>query len=95
MAAVHPIRVINGRGGVAAVGRTANITENGVYALFRSGRELPTSGVITVELVLPAHTVAESRKGETRTVYYRCRVTRQELMGQHLGVGLEFVKKIQ
>jgi len=92
MAAAYPIRVISGRGGVVAVGRTANITERGVYALFRRDRELPAS--ITVELILPAHTVTESRNA-TRTVLYRCRVTHQERMGKHLGAGLEFVKKIR
>jgi len=94
MAAVYPIRVLAGRGQVMCAGRTANITERGVYALFRFGRELSAGG-ITVELILPAHGVSESARSATRTVRYRCRVTRQELMGQHLGVGLEFVEKIR
>jgi hypothetical protein len=95
MAAVYPIRILAGRGRVTCAGRTANLTERGVYALFRFGRELSAAGSITVELVLPAHTTSESARDDTRTVRYRCRVTRQELMGQHLGVGLEFVAKLR
>ena len=95
MAASYPIRVLNGRGSVICAGRTANITEQGVYALFRFGRELSTTGRLIVELVLPAHTATDSARNDTRTVRYRCRITRQELMGDHLGVGLEFVMKIR
>ena len=94
MAATYPIRILAGRGRVICAGRTANITERGVYALFRFGRELSDAGRVTVELILPAHTVSESAS-DTRTVRYRCRVTRQELMGHHLGMGLEFVEKLR
>jgi len=95
MAAAYPIRVLNGRGNVICAGRTANLTEQGVYALFRFGRELPGSGRTIIEMVLPAHTAPDSARNDTRTVRYRCRVTRQELMGGHLGVGLEFVEKLR
>jgi len=95
MAAAYPIRVLAGRGKVVCAGRTANLTERGVYALFRFGRELSATGRVTAELILPAHTASDSAKDDTRTVRYRCRVTRQELMGQHLGVGLEFIEKLR
>jgi len=95
LAAAYPIRILAGRGKVVCAGRTANITEGGVYALFRFARELSATTRVTVEMILPAHTDSDAARGETRTVRYRCRITRQELMGGHLGVGLEFLEKLR
>jgi c-di-GMP-binding flagellar brake protein YcgR len=91
--AVYPVVIRDRRGKVLGRGRTANISESGVFAMV-SGRISPRANQVVVELTVPAHGDAQPRRGDCRTVCYRCRVVRLQAMGRLLGIGVEFLEKL-
>lgn len=75
---------------VLARGRTADISEHGVFLLLRPGDRLGESPSVCVTLTVPADPVAGTR----RQVTYRCRVIHRLELGNRLGLGLEFISKL-
>jgi len=75
---------------VLAMGRTANISENGILLVVRQSGRIPTDGEVCVRLTVPANPLT----GDKRQVAYRCRIIRRQEMGNMLGLGLEFLKKL-
>jgi hypothetical protein len=78
------------RGRMLARGRTANISENGVFVML--GRSIPAdvNDTLMVEMTVPADPIAGTR----RLVTYRCRIVRRQQMGNMLGLGLSFTQKL-
>ncbi len=73
-----------------ARGRTSNISEGGVFVLFRASGRIPHDGMVCVDLTIPADPVA----GTKRTVVYECQITHRQEMGNMVGLGLEFLTKL-
>jgi hypothetical protein len=93
--AAYPV-TLNDRGGkILTRGRTANISEHGVFLVahdhfrFIEGRE------VVARLTVPDTSSGErSRREASRTVVYVCRIARMQSLGPLTGVGLEFLRKL-
>lgn len=94
IAAAYAVRLCDARGRQVASGRTANVSESGLFALLRYGKDLPENMSPLAEVTVPSHSAAAAARGSTRVVCYRCRIIRQSRLGNLLGVGLEFVEKM-
>lgn len=82
------------RGKLLARGRTADISENGVFVVGRFPRGTPTVGEAVIELQIPDAATARGKRRPDRTVRFRCRIVRTAPMGDLLGVGIEFLEKL-
>lgn len=71
-------------------GRTANISESGVYVL--ASAPVATDKQIVVELRVPS--LSSSKPGQFRTVRYLSRVVHVEQVGQMFGLGIEMLYKL-
>ncbi len=92
--AAHPVVILGRRGAVISRGRMANVSEDGAFVVAdrRSGlEEMPE---VTAEIELPSASAKPERHAPTRTVRYRCRVVRAQVLGQLLGLGLAFIEKL-
>ncbi len=78
------------RGRILAKGRTANISENGVFIMLSRAVSAALHDTVSVEMTVPADPIAGTR----RLVNYRCRIVRRQEMGNMVGLGLTFVKKL-
>ena len=95
MAAAHPALIRTCRGHFLARGRTANISETGVFIIARCPDGPPRDEEVVVEIELPsAAATARGRRPGTREVRYRCRVVRTRTLGHLVGLGVEFMEKI-
>ena len=94
MPAAYPAVLRDRRGRILAQGRAADISENGVFLLVRTRRTLAGAERLHVELVVPLTASIRNRRQGTRTVRYVCRVVHTRLLGQWVGVGLEFLSKL-
>ena len=83
------------RGKVLANGRTANISEKGVFVVARLAGPAVKGQQVVVQMTLPNAAVKRGKRRLTRTVTYRCRVTRIEEMGDLTGLGAEFIEKVE
>jgi len=92
--AAYPARVFNKRGKLLARGRTADISERGVFLLASGPGRLRAEQEIIVELRVPAGGQVRQRRQACRTVRYLSRIVRHETVGQHEGVGIEFLEKL-
>ena len=81
------------RGCALARGRTANISEHGVFIIAHPLARLPKAAQVYLEMILPSARDSHGRPWR-RTVYYLCRIVRTERLGHLVAVGLEFVKKL-
>jgi hypothetical protein len=95
MPAVYPVAVYDRRGRLLARGRTANISETGVFVIVDMRRDLHVCGQVRVEIVLPATTSKPNRRDATRTLLFASRIIRMQSVGQLLGLGLEFIRKLR
>lgn len=93
MAAAYPVRIIDRRGRLLVCGRTANISENGVYAIFNR-RTMPDNGLIELEIEVPAVSGKPGRGDAQRIVRYSARIVRDQTVGQMMGLGIQFVRKL-
>jgi hypothetical protein len=90
VSAAYPVSVYNKDMTFLAGGRTANISESGLMAVVR-GCPLPTD--VLVEITLPS---GSSRvRNQTRTVLYRARVIRQQVLGNLMGLGVQLIEKVE
>ncbi len=72
-------------------GRTANISEQGVFILLPGGRQPPVNTVVHLLMELP-RSPAQPRR--TRMVRYSARVLRVEPMGRWIGIALQLCDKL-
>ena len=93
MPAAYPVVVRDRRGRLLARGRTANMSESGVYVLARAGRAVSEGQSARIEMVLPTSPHCRSRN-ETRTVVYTCLITRCEDVGSMIGLGIQLIEKL-
>ena len=71
-------------------GRTANRSERGVLLVVRREHRIPTEG----EVCLRVSTPPSIQDGRGRRMTYLCRIVRGQELGNMLGLGLQFIKKI-
>ena len=92
--ATYPAIVRDRRGRTLTRGRTANISEHGVLLISRRREGLLPDQKIVLELTIPAAPTTRCRRQPTRTVRYRCRIVRTQTIGQLVGLGIEFLRKL-
>jgi hypothetical protein len=92
VSAAHPVRIMDKDETLLTSGRTANTSEDGLMAVVRS-RPLPPE--IVVEISLPSLASSRRGRGQTRTVRYRARVIRRQIMGNLMGLGVQLLKKVE
>jgi hypothetical protein len=91
MAAAYSAVLIDRRNRtILTMGRTANISENGILLVVRLSHRVPVEGEVCVRLTVPSNPLT----GDKREVTYLCRIIRRQEMGNMLGLGLQFLKKI-
>jgi hypothetical protein len=92
MSAAYPVRIRNRRGMLLTAGRTANISENGLFALVHNQVNLPDE--VLVEVTLPS-AASTGHRDAKRTVVYTAQVIRKQVLGNLMGVGIMLVEKLQ
>jgi len=90
----HPVLICNRRGRVLGRGRTGNISENGVFVVVPEPGALARSGQLVIRIELPSTRQARNGRNATRQVSYLARVVHSQSLGQMLGLGLEFLQKL-
>lgn len=86
--AAYPTLVADPHGRFLARGRTANISEHGLFVIVSTPAPPPSGEEVVVELSVPAP------NDDTRTVTYSCRIARRQAVGQLIGLGVEFARKL-
>jgi len=89
--AAYPTVLTDERGRTLARGRTANISEHGLFVVVSGRVPSPAGGSVVARISVPA---TAERGSNTRTVIYDCRIVRRQALGQLLGLGVEFRKKL-
>ncbi|MFW6132362.1 MAG: PilZ domain-containing protein [Planctomycetota bacterium] len=90
----HRAVILDARGRAVARGHTSNISACGALLVVPWREELLEADEVLVEIDVPKVAHGQVRRGQHRTVRYRCRVARTRGMGQLLGVGVEFIEKL-
>jgi len=93
-AAAHPVALLDRRGRTLLRARTSNISENGLYCLTIARRALHLRGRVVVEISLPAGPGDRPGDAPSRSVCYKARIVRTEELGQMVGLGIEFLEKL-
>ncbi len=86
--AAYAALLVDPRGRVLARGRTANISEHGLFVIVNTPDPPKEGKVAIVEITIP------SLAAGTRTVVYSCRIVRRQELGQLVGLGMEFREKL-
>ncbi len=94
MSAAYPVNVMDLRGRLLGRGRTANISESGVYILLCPRSPMPENGQINLELTVPGLTDRPNGRPSTRKVLYASKVVRTVRVGNMLAIGVQFLKKL-
>jgi hypothetical protein len=92
VSAAHPVKVLDEDERLLTSGRTANTSENGLMAVVRS---CPLPPEVLIEITLPSPALSHRGRGQTRTVRYRARVVRLQIMGNLTGLGVQLLKKVE
>lgn len=88
--------IIRDKGGrLIACGRSTNISEKGVFVVATVPTGPPQSEQVVLELTLPGTKLSSGKKSPYRKVHYLARIVRTQQLGDMLGLGLEFVEKLQ
>ena len=90
VSAAYPVCIRRKNRTLLASGRTANISESGLMAVVKSC-SLPPE--ILVEISLPSS--SSKTRNQTRTVLYRARVVRQQVLGNLMGLGVQLIEKVE
>lgn len=93
MSAAYPVSLYDRRGRLLMRGRTVNISENGVFVITQLRLDLPATRGVRVEVMVPSHG-DNGRRPESRKVLYSCRVVRTQSIGQLVGLGIKFLRKL-
>jgi hypothetical protein len=94
VAAAHAVDLFTRRRGLIAHGRTANISETGVFVIVDGRSAIPRGGEVCITICIPASSTSCGRRDQFRTVSYTCRIARVQALGNLLGLGLEFLSKL-
>lgn len=89
---VYPAVIYDETGGVIGRGRTGNLSESGVFIITRRRKGLLQAEKMFVEMTVPAAGKTHGRRNVARTVRRTCRLVRTQVLGQLLGLGIEFVE---
>ena len=92
--AAYQATLYSRQGRVLARGRTTNISQSGAFVVAENRRNIPLSGRICVEIAVPGLSVSPGRRARMRVVRYACRIVRTQALGQLIGLGIEFVRKL-
>ena len=92
LSAAHPVRILDEDEGFLTSGRTANLSERGLMAVVRS---CPLPQEVLIGVALPSLAPSRRGRGQTRTVLYRARVIRRQIMGNLMGLGVQLLKKVE
>ena len=88
--AAYPTVLVDLRGNILARGRSANISEHGLFVIV-SGLASPLAGGnVVAKVSIPATAGGK----QTRIVVYECRIVRRQALGQLVGLGVELCKKL-
>ena len=90
VSAAYPVSIRRMNWTLLASGRTANISESGLMAVVKNC-SLPPE--ILVEMLLPSS--SNRPRNQTRTVVYRARVVRQQVLGNLMGLGVQLIEKVE
>ena len=85
--AAYPTLLAEPDGRVLARGRTANISEHGLFLIISSPTLPPQGHTLVVEITVPAP------NDDVRTISYSCRIVRRQEVGQLVGLGVEFARE--
>jgi hypothetical protein len=86
--AAYPTLLADPGGRFLARGRTANISEHGLFVIVSTPTPPPDGEAVIIEVTVPAP------NDDTRTVVYTCRIVRRQAVGHLVGLGVEFAKKL-
>ena len=93
MPAVHPAAILDEDGHFLAGGRTSSTSECGVFLLAEGEWDPALDSIVTLVLELPAAPTPR-KPDKTRSVAYRARVVRTQVVGHMMGDGLELLAKV-
>ncbi|OPX25045.1 MAG: hypothetical protein B1H04_00805 [Planctomycetales bacterium 4484_123] len=68
-----------------------NVSANGVFVVTRAADDVPTTGVVYLEMALPT---GRDPQGPRRTAVHLCRIVRSQQVGKLVGLGLELIERI-
>jgi c-di-GMP-binding flagellar brake protein YcgR len=91
--AAYPVRLFSTGGRDLGRARSVNISAGGIGIMTADRAELPRRGELVVEVSIPDAARA-SRPNATRTVRYRGRIVRDQQLGQMVGLGIQFLRKL-
>ena len=94
MSAAHSGLLSDRQGRTVLRGRTADISENGVFFVARRPRRDLLDRELILRMELPSGAEGRTRQKATRTVQYLCRVTHVRPLGPMAGLGLAFIRKL-
>ena len=92
MAGVYPAVIYDEAGSVIGRGRTGNLSESGAFIITRRRKGLLKAGTMFVEMAVPSAAKTHGRRNIVRTVRLACRLVRTQVLGQLLGLGIEFIE---
>ncbi len=89
----YPAKIRSRNGKILARGRTSNVSAHGAFLIADREFEIPSDGVVVLELVKPdlGRTTADDEPNLDR---YECCITRSESLGQLTGLAVKFNKKM-
>lgn len=93
MPAAHAFVIRDRRGRVLLRGRTADLSERGLFCLVDIDRGRRIKGNVLVEVSLPASATG-IRRGPTRRARYAGRIVRRERLGQLTGLSIDLGEKL-
>jgi c-di-GMP-binding flagellar brake protein YcgR len=85
--AAYPTLLAEPGGRVLARGRTANISEHGLFVIVSSSTPPPEDHALIIEVSVPAP------NDDVRTISYSCRIVRRQAVGHLVGLGVEFARE--
>ncbi len=89
--AAYPTVLADSRGKTLARGRTANISDHGLFIIVGQRLSPSDEANVIAKISIPS---AAGRGKETRIVVYECRIVRRQALGQLVGLGVEFARKL-
>ncbi len=89
----YPAKIRSRTGEILARGRTSNISAHGVFLIADREFEIPSDGVVVLELVKP-DLDRISTATEPVLDRYECCIIRSESLGQLIGLAVKFNKKL-
>jgi hypothetical protein len=89
-----PVAICDGQWRILVRGRTANISDSGVSVVADARRNVPAEGDILLEITQPPDPYARRGQDHCRIYRYAGRVARTQQLGNLVGLGIEFTRKV-